>query len=139
MGTKSKTSFKTPDEYIDQLPEKARNLLEQLRQIIKKAAPEAEEVISYQMPAFKYHGMLVYYAAFKNHYSLFPMTKALEKFKAKLAGYETTKGTIHFSYDQPVSVKLITEIVQYRVKENLLKYLAKEAAKQNKATKLISP
>ena len=139
MGTKSKTSYKTPDEYIEQLPEKARIQLEQLRQIIKKAAPEAEEVISYQMPAFKYHGMLVYYAAFKNHYSLFPMTKALEKFKVKLAGYETTKGTIHFSYDKPVPVKLITEIVQYRVKENLLKYLAKEAAKHNKATKPISP
>jgi uncharacterized protein YdhG (YjbR/CyaY superfamily) len=66
------------------------------------------------------------------------MTKALEKFKEKLVGYETTKGTIHFSYDKPVPVKLIAEIVQYRVKENLLKYLAKEAAKHNKVAKPIS-
>jgi uncharacterized protein YdhG (YjbR/CyaY superfamily) len=132
METKSKTDYKTPDEYIDQQPETARNLLQQLRQSIKKAAPEAEELISYRMPAFKYHGMLVYYAAFKNHYSLFPMTKALEKFKAKLVGYETTKGTIHFSYDQPVPVKLITEIVQYRVQENLDKKHARDFAKPKK-------
>jgi uncharacterized protein YdhG (YjbR/CyaY superfamily) len=135
METKSKASFKTPDEYIGQQPENARNLLRQLRQIIKDAAPQAEEVISYRMPAFKYHGMLVYYAAFKNHYSLFPMTKALEKFKTKLAGYETTKGTIHFSYDRPVPVKLVTEIVQYRIKENLEKQNAREIAKKKKPKK----
>ncbi len=132
METKSKTSFKTSDEYIDQQPENARNLLRQLRQIIKKAAPEAEEVISYQMPAFKFHGMLVYYAAFKNHYSLFPMTKTLEVFKENLKGYETTKGTIHFSYGKPLPVKLIKEIVQFRVKENMVKKQFKELAKHKK-------
>ena len=87
------------------------------------------------MPAFRFHGILVYYAAFKNHYSLFPMTKALEMFKVKLKGYETTKGTIHFSYGQPLSVKLINEIVQFRVKENLVKKQFKDLAKQNKPKK----
>jgi uncharacterized protein YdhG (YjbR/CyaY superfamily) len=135
MDSKSKTSITTVDEYFSKLPELVRTALEQLRQNIKKAAPEAEEAISYQMPAFRFHGILVYYAAFKNHYSLFPMTKALEEFKEDLKGYETTKGTIHFSYSKPLPVKLIKKIVQFRVKENLVKKQFKDLAKQKKSKK----
>jgi uncharacterized protein YdhG (YjbR/CyaY superfamily) len=135
MDTKTKSSFKTVDEYIAHQPENARNKLQQLRHIIKKAAPEAEEAISYQMPAFRFHGILVYYAAFKNHYSLFPMTNALEAFKEDLKSYETTKGTIHFSYGKQLPVKLINEIVQFRVKENLVKKEFKDLAKQKKPKK----
>jgi uncharacterized protein YdhG (YjbR/CyaY superfamily) len=135
MDSKSKTSITTVDEYFSILPEQARTALEQLRQTIKNTAPEAEEAISYQMPAFRFHGILVYYAAFKNHYSLFPMTKALEVFKEDIKGYETTKGTIHFSYGKPLPVKLIKEIIQYRVKENLVKKQFKELAKQKKSKK----
>lgn len=135
MDSRSKTSITTVDEYFSKLPELARTALEQLRQNIKKAAPEAEEAISYQMPAFRFHGILVYYAAFKNHYSLFPMTKALEEFKEDIKGHETTKGTIHFSYSKPLPVKLIKEIIQYRVKENLVKKQFKELVKQKKSKK----
>jgi uncharacterized protein YdhG (YjbR/CyaY superfamily) len=135
MDSKSKNGISTVDEYFAWQSEQARTALEQLRKIIKKATPEAEEVISYQMPAFRFHGILVYYAAFKNHYSLFPMTKALEVFKEDLKGYETTKGTIHFSYGKPLPVRLIKEIVQFRVKENLVKKQFKDLAKQKKPKK----
>lgn len=132
MDSKSKTGITTVNEYFSTLPEQARNTLELLRKTIKKAAPEAEEVISYQMPAFKFHGVLVYYAAFKNHYSFFPASKVIEKFKHKLTAYKTSKGTIQFPFGQPLPADLITEIVQFRVKENLEKQLAKISAKSKK-------
>jgi len=121
---------KTTDEYIASLALPAQTILKQLRQVIKKAAPEAQEVISYQMPALKYRGLLVWYAAAKNHYALYPMAEVIEVFKEKLWPYDTSKGTIRFDYNQPMPVDLITEIVTYRVKQNLSKYLAKEKAKK---------
>jgi uncharacterized protein YdhG (YjbR/CyaY superfamily) len=132
MDSKSNSGFKTVDEYLAFQPEHARTALEQLRLIIKKAAPNAEEVISYQMPAFRFHGVLVYYAAFKNHYSFFPASKVIEVFKHKLTAYKTSKGTIQFPFGKPLPVDLIHEIVQYRVKENLEKQSMKEAAKRKK-------
>jgi uncharacterized protein YdhG (YjbR/CyaY superfamily) len=118
---KSKTEFKNIDEYISSQPANVRASLEKIRQTIRKAAPEAEEVISYQMPAFKFHGVLVYFAAFKNHLSLFPTSSAIKAFKEKLESYACSKGTIKFPLDKPIPVKLITEIVKFRVKENLEK------------------
>ncbi len=97
--------------------------LEKLRQTIRAAAPEAEEVISYKMPAFRYRGRLVYFAAFKDHYSLFPASSSLlPKMKDELKPYKTSVGTLQFAYDQPLPVALVRKIVKARVKENLEKF-----------------
>jgi uncharacterized protein YdhG (YjbR/CyaY superfamily) len=120
------------DEYIDRQPENIRATLEILRQTIHKAAPDAEEVISYQMPAFKFHGILVYFAAFKNHYSLFAMPKAIQEFKTKLKPYEFSKGTIRFPQAIPVPIELITEIIEFKVRENLAKARLKASTKNKK-------
>ena len=132
MKTDRQDGFLTHDEYISSQPEKVREGLQQIRQIVKDVSPEAEEVISYQMPAFKFHGILLYYAAFKNHFSIFPKTDAIVTFKEKLKGYEVTKGTIHFPYGKPLPTELISEIVKFRVKENLDKKQLKELAKQKR-------
>ena len=133
METRQNVEFTTIDEYIALQPEQIRVRLKQLRQIIKKAAPEAEEVISYQMPAYKFHGMLVWFAAFKNHFSMYPFPKVLHEFKEKLGPYLSGKATVKFPLDEPLPDKLITEIVQYRVKENPDKKVLKEMAKSKKA------
>ncbi len=130
MNNDSKPAFSTVDEYLDLLPEASRARLQLMRETIRAAAPEAEECISYQMPAVKFHGMLVYYAAFKKHYSLFPMTGVLKDFADRLTPYVVGKGTIQFKYDEPFPAGLITEIVQYRLHANMEKYLAKAAGKK---------
>ncbi len=128
-----KVEIVSVEDYIASLPEQVQTVLLQMRQIIKNAAPEAEEIISYGMPALKFHGILVYYAAFKNHYSLFPKSHAIEVFNEKLKEYDTTKGTIHFKYDKPLPVQLITEIIHFRVKENLENKRVKDLAKRKKS------
>ena len=116
------TSIKDTDTYLSLQPENVQIKLEKLRQIIKAAAPEAEEVISYGMPAFRLNGMLVYFAGFKNHYSFFPGNSSLIAAMAEeLKGYKTSKGTIQFELDKPVPVALIKKIVKARVMENLSK------------------
>jgi uncharacterized protein YdhG (YjbR/CyaY superfamily) len=122
----------TIDEYIKEQPAGVRPIMEKLRQIVKKHAPEAQEVISYGMPAYKLHGMLLYFAAFTHHYSLFAFPSAIVAFKDKLKGYELSKGTIKFPLDKPVPVKLITEIVKFKVQENVNKHFLKELAKMKK-------
>ena len=92
--------------------------MEELRQTIRDAAPEATEVISYQMPAFKLNGNLVWFAALKNHIGFYPTSSAIETFKEKLSPYETSKGTVKFSLDEPFPFDLIKEMVRFRVKEN---------------------
>ena len=92
--------FSTIDEYLALQTKEVRAILQQLRQTIQKAAPDAEEVISYSMPAFKFHGMLVWFAAWKNHYGIY-VPSVLAIFKDKLAAYETTKATVRFPYDKP--------------------------------------
>ena len=111
--------FSTTDEYIGTFPKEVQETLEKLRQTIKKAAPEAVEAISYQMPTFKFHGNLVYFAAFKNHIGFFPTSTGIEAFKKELSSYETAKGTVRFPIDRPLPLSLISRIVKYRVKENL--------------------
>lgn len=108
------------EDYLAALPEGSREALEELRETIKAAAPEATEAISYGMPAFKDHGrVLVYYAAFKHHYSLFPASKgALESFREELRPYEVGKGTIRFRLDQPVPTALVQRIIKARLEEN---------------------
>jgi uncharacterized protein YdhG (YjbR/CyaY superfamily) len=115
----SNKKFRTIDEYIATFPGDVQVILKEIRQVIKDAAPEAEETISYQMPAFKQNGILVWFAAFKNHIGFFPKVSAIEAFTEKLSSYHTSKGTIQFPINQPIPFDLIKEIVRFRVKENL--------------------
>ena len=118
-------------------PEKVVIALERIRQTIKSAAPEAIEVISYGMPAFKLNGrMLMYFAGFKNHCSLFPGSKAvILKFKTELKAYKTSAGTISFTTEKPLPVSLIKRIVKERIKENSAKN--EKANQRKKAQKKI--
>lgn len=125
---KSKTAASV-DEYMENIPEKERIVLEKLRKTIRSVAPKAEEVISYQIPTFKYNGGLVSYAAFKNHCSLFPWNAGLIKKIEELKNYSTSKGTIHFTVDKPLPVALVKKIIKARMKENEEKVLAKKIKK----------
>ena len=108
---------KTINEYIAAHPKNVRILLETMRKAIRRSAPGAEETISYQMPAFRLNGILVYFAAFKNHIGFYPTASAVDAFKAELSAFETSKGTIRFPVDKPIPVALVERIVKYRVKE----------------------
>jgi len=110
----------TVEDYMAALPDGSRAALEELRTTIKAAAPEAAETISYQMPAFKDHGrILVYYAAFKDHYSLFPASEAvIESLGEELKPYVTGKGTIRFEMGKPLPTALVKRIVKARLEEN---------------------
>ena len=123
----------TIDDYIS-LQEKSKQAgLQKIRSIIKKVAPKATEGISYQMPVFKQNGNLVYFAAAKNHYGFYPTAKPIEVFKAQLdaKGYTYSKGAIQFPDDKPIPVKLIQEIVKFRIQDNEMKLAAKENAKKS--------
>jgi uncharacterized protein YdhG (YjbR/CyaY superfamily) len=114
-----KIPAKNIDEYLFDIPENQRLALEELRQIIRETAPNAEEVISYGMPAFKYHGMLVYFAAFKNHCSLFAANATMiEDLYPEIKDYKTSKGTIQFTPEKPLPFALVQKIVLLRMKEN---------------------
>ncbi len=118
--TMSKRQFKTIDEYIGIFPKDVQSILEKIRQAIRKAAPEAVEAISYQMPTFKLNGRyLVYFAAWKNHIGFYPIPSAIKAFKKELSTYEVAKDSIKFPIDKPLPLPLIRKIVKYRVKENL--------------------
>jgi uncharacterized protein YdhG (YjbR/CyaY superfamily) len=122
------------DAYLDALPEKQKAALTHLRKIIRETAPTAEEVISYGMPAYKYHGMLVYFAAFKKHCSLFAVNN--DAFEEELQDYKTSKGTIQFLPEKPIPDDLVKRIVQFRMKaneENLaMKQVMKKTVKKSK-------
>jgi uncharacterized protein YdhG (YjbR/CyaY superfamily) len=118
------------DEYIDLFPPDVRSILEKVRTTIRKAAPGAQEVISYQIPAFKQNGNLVYFGGFKKHVGFFPTSSGIAKFKDELAGYKGAKGSVQFPFDQPIPYGLISKIVKFRVKENR----AKAETKGKKAT-----
>lgn len=109
------------DEYIANFPVHVQAKLEELRAVIKKTAPEAEEKISYQMPAFMFKGILVYFAAFSKHIGFYPTSSGIEKFKEELAGFKSSKGAIQFPIDKPLPLDLITRIVMFRLKENLVR------------------
>jgi len=113
--------FTTVDEYFAAFPAEAKSLLKQMRKIIREAAPQAEELISYNMPAFKQGGALVYYAAYKNHIGFYPTASGIRNFTKELAGLETSKGAIRFPIDQPLPVALVKKIVKFRVTENKAK------------------
>ena len=122
MGkNQDKKTAKDVDEYLKALPQEARVVLENLRKEIKAAAPEAEEVISYQMPTYRYQGALVHFMAHKDYCSFFVVNKSiLETFKNELKDYDTSGTTIHFTTENPLPPKLVEEIVKTRVRENEL-------------------
>lgn len=111
---------KTVDEYLAGIPEPAQSTLKHIRKVIQSVVPkQTTEVISYRMPMFKYHGMLVGYAAFKDHCSLFPTgSGVIEKFRKELKTYSTNRGTIRFPAEKPLPDSLIKKIVKARVAEN---------------------
>jgi len=108
----------TIDEYIEAFPADVQEKLRQLRETIQAAAPEATEKISYQMPTFYLNGNLVHFAAFKNHIGFYPTPSAMEQFKDRLSIYKQGKGSVQFPLDEPLPLKLITEMVHVRVLEN---------------------
>jgi len=129
----ARTDYQSVDEYLAACPEEVRAVLDRVRQTVRKAAPEAEEGIGYQMPAYRLHGTLLYFAGWKGHWALYPATGTLaEAFAEQLKPYEVAKGTIKFPYGKPVPVRLITAITKYRVRENLAAAAAKAAARAAK-------
>ncbi len=108
---------KTHAQYIAQFPIPVRTRLKELRALIRKVVPEVEEKISYGIAAFEWNGPLVYIAGFKYHVSFFPTSSGVTAFKDKLKAFKTSRGTIQFPLDQPLPVRLITQIVRFRMKE----------------------
>ncbi len=116
MDSKATSSI---DEYIAACPAEIQKSMKEMRAIIRAAAPDAEEKISYRMPAFAQNGILVWFAAFKDHIGFYPKGIGIQAFEKELAGYETSKGTIRFPLSKPLPRRLITKIVKYRITENL--------------------
>jgi uncharacterized protein YdhG (YjbR/CyaY superfamily) len=118
------TSRKTPknfEGYLKRFPRDVQQRLQKMRLTVKRAAPQAKEKISYGIPAFTLNGMLVWFAAFKNHIGFYPRTSAIAAFKNELAAYKGAKGSVQFPFDKPLPLPLISRIVKFRVKENLSK------------------
>jgi uncharacterized protein YdhG (YjbR/CyaY superfamily) len=119
---KATASTKTVDGYFARLPQPARGTLTKMRAAIRSVVPRGTtETISYQLPAFKHDGVLVWYGAFRNHCSLFPGGAVLEAFKDELTGFKTSKGTVQFPIDKPPPLGLIKRIVKARVVESRAK------------------
>ena len=115
-AAKAKGPPKSIDEYLAGVPEPSRSTLQKVRATIRSAAPPgATETISYSMPAFKYNKVLVWFAAFSNHCSLFPTSSVIEALKNELKAFHTSKGTIQFPTDQPLPAALVNKIVKLRV------------------------
>lgn len=120
MQARSKR-YTSVDEYLADQPEKIRDLLEALRGIIKKAAPRVTERISYNMPAYDLNGILVYFAGYKGHIGFYPTASGIRAFQQEIAKFENSKGAIRFPLDKPLPKTLITQIVKFRLQENLEK------------------
>lgn len=126
----SKATYNSVDEYINAQPENIKSLLEELRQIIKQTVPSAKEVISYGMPAYKANGVLVYFAANKQHIGFYPTASPIVVFKDELTAYKTSKGAIQFPIKSGIPATLVKKIVEYRVQEDEMKALAKKSKKK---------
>lgn len=112
---------KNIDEYITGHSDEIQIILQKLREVIQKAAPEAKEVISYSMPAFKLNRVLVYFAVFKNHIGFYPTSSGIEKFKNEFGKLKWSKGAVQFPLNKKIPVELITRMVKFRVDEDLIK------------------
>ena len=128
----SKTLFTTIDEYIATFPKDVQKKLQQLRDVIKAAAPDAEERISYQMPAYFFKGIVVYFAAHKKHIGFYPTAGGINAFKEELSTYKNAKGSVQFPIDKPLPLELIDRIVTWRVAENNQKDEDKKKTKSRK-------
>ncbi|WP_353124523.1 iron chaperone [Parapedobacter pyrenivorans] len=120
MESAKKTSFNNVEEYLASVADaRQRSILERVRTTIKRTVPDAEETISYQMPAYRYHGILLYFAAWKNHWGLYPASNSIkETFRDELAHYKQTKGAIQFPWDDPFPDALLIKLIKKRVEEN---------------------
>jgi len=116
--TLKKGVVNTVDDYLKTFPPTVRSVLEKIRRAIRSAAPGAEETISYGIAGYKYHGMLIYFAGYKNHVSIYPAPRTVPAFKKELADYKGGKGTVQFPLDKPLPLDLVKRIVRYRMKEN---------------------
>lgn len=134
MKAESK-KYKSVDEYLADFPAGTKSMLKELRKTIKQAAPQAEEIISYNMPAYKLQGVLVYYAGYNGHIGFYPTGSGISSFQKKLTAYKTSKGTVQFPLDQPLPLDLITQMVKFRVKENLEKASLKLSSSKVKKIK----
>jgi len=115
----SKAAPTTIDEYVSGFPPDVQAILQKIRQTVRKAALAAEEVISYRMPAFKLNGIIVYFAAFKNHIGVYPPVKGDARLEMAVAPYAGPKGNLRFPLDEPIPFMLIRRITQFRLKQNL--------------------
>ncbi len=122
----------TIDEYITGFPEDIQEKLEALRATIRKAAPDAQETISYAMPTFYLKGNLVHFAAFKSHIGFYPAPSGIETFREELSLYKTSKGAAQFPIDKPLPLNLVSKIVKYRVKQNMGKATIKGKGQKSK-------
>lgn len=127
-----KISTNEIDNYISNFPPEVRLILEQVRETIKQAAPEAEETISYAMPTFVLHGNLVHFAGYKHHIGFYPAPSGISTFKKEISVYRWAKGSVQFPLDKPIPLDLIGRIVKFRVKENLDKAAKKKFGKTKK-------
>ncbi|SDM24071.1 Uncharacterized conserved protein YdhG, YjbR/CyaY-like superfamily, DUF1801 family [Catalinimonas alkaloidigena] len=127
MQTSAATSV---DAYISGFSDELRQRLTAIRTVVQQVAPEAQEIIKYQMPTFVWHGNLVHFAAFKHHIGFYPVPSAIDAFQEELVGYKRAKGTVQFPHDQPLPLDLIRRMVAFRVQENQ----AKAAQKAKKGT-----
>lgn len=117
----AKITYETIDDYISTFSPDIQEILSKIRKVIKEAAPDAKEKISYQMPTFALHGNLVHFAAFKNHIGFYPTPNGIDAFKEELSVYKGAKGSIQFPLNQPMPYELISKIVKFRVAENIKK------------------
>lgn len=129
---KNQKNITTIDEYISQFPEHVQLILNELRTEIKKSAPNVKEGISYKMPAFYQHSVLVYFAAYKNHIGFYPTASGIAAFEKDLSEYKYSKGAIQFPIDKPLPFDLISKIVSFRVEDDFNKNLLKKASSKTK-------
>jgi len=120
------------DEYISRFPDDVRMRLDELRKVIRRTAPDAIEKISYGMPAYDLNGLLIYFAGYANHVSIYPFPSAMEQFKKEAESYRTSKGTIQFKNSEKIPLDLVSEIVKFRAGENNLKAELKKSAPRKK-------
>jgi uncharacterized protein YdhG (YjbR/CyaY superfamily) len=113
----TKITPKDIDEYIAGFPKDIQTILQKIRRTIRKAAPDAEETINYQMPTFTFNGNLVHFAAFEKHIGFYPTPSGIERFKKEIEAYKNAKGSVQFPLDQPIPYELIGRITEFRVKE----------------------
>ncbi len=128
MGSKNFTP-ETVDQYISGFPKEIQSRLKEMRSLIKKVAPKADERISYSMPSYTYKGLLVYFAGYKNHTGFYPMPDVITEFKKEISQYKNAKGSVQFPHNEKLPVRLITKMIKFRMKLNEISFKEKKAKK----------